>query len=96
MSDALSGLPPGLKTHLTNLRTLSPYGVLALEYSEGKPLYIWWGDRSQALASLARLTFGIHTEEDEGTEELEDEEDDDAQFELFGPIQPDENVGQYL
>jgi hypothetical protein len=96
MSDALSGLPFPLKTHLTNLRKLSPYGVLALEYSEGKPLYIWWGDRSQALASLSRLTFGIHTEEDEGTEDLEEEEDDDAQFELFGPIQPEENVGQYL
>jgi hypothetical protein len=95
MSDALSGLPLVLKTHLTDLRSLSPYGVLALEYSEGKPLYIWWGDRSQALASLARLTFGIHTEEDEGTEDLDDEEEDE-QFDLFKPIQPEENLGQYL
>jgi len=94
MSDALSGLPPALKTHLTNLRSLSPYGVLAFEPSEGEPLYLWWGDRSQALASLARLTFGIHTEENEEPEEAEDDEDE--QFELFKPIQLEENLGQYL
>ena len=95
MSNPLSDLPLDLRNHLVQLRNLSPYGVLAVECSEGAPLYIWRGVRSKALAATARVTHGIHTEEDEGTEELEeDDENDERQFDLFAPIPP--SLGQYL
>ena len=79
-----------VRTHLENLRSLSPYGVLAVAPPGQEPLYCWWGDRQLSLAATSRLAYGINVEMDED----EDDGEDDDQLDLFKPLEP--SYGQYL
>ena len=95
MSDSsLASLSPDLQAHLSTLRNLSSYGVLALDLPGQPALYVWWGDRSQALAATSRLAYGINLDLDGDDEDEEEDPEDDAQFDLFAPAQP--HHGQYL
>jgi len=91
---ALDHLSSTVRSHLETLQSLSPYGLLVVAPPGQEPLYCWWGDRQLSLAATSRLAYGINADMDDYDAEGEEDQSDEAQFDLFKPAAP--QLGQYL